>query len=135
MREKRNMENITWKEAAKKWVDGSTLWSVSLGGIGPGYEQAIQILVWETIARWGNREFDAVRDAGKCYPVNYSNHFESVVPALEKDCGGFSGMQVGAAKSFAYRIMKNGYAEELGRPDYQKDNRLIQVSKNYPRVQ
>ncbi len=42
---------MTAQEALAKWDAGEILTSVEMGGIGPGYEQAIQIAIFEFIRR------------------------------------------------------------------------------------
>jgi len=42
---------MTAQEALAKWDAGETLTSIEMGGIGPGYEQAIQIAIFEYIRR------------------------------------------------------------------------------------
>ena len=41
----------TVKDLLDTWDSGSTIWSVEMGGIGPGYEQAIQVLMVELCRR------------------------------------------------------------------------------------
>ena len=43
----------TNKEALERWDKGDSLFTISMGGMGPGYEQCIHIVAMETI-----REFD-----------------------------------------------------------------------------
>lgn len=99
-----------------------------MGGIGPGYEMAIQGLAFEFM-----REFD-----GKIPPHDVEMSQEEIDRA-NKDAdvvvgkfdgepwGGFSGAQVGAAKHLASIVIRRGYRAAL-RDDEVKD-RLIQVCK------
>jgi hypothetical protein len=41
------MHHETVTEMLKAWDDGETIWSVELGGLGPGYEQTIQVAAVE----------------------------------------------------------------------------------------
>lgn len=119
--------NITWKEAAKNWTEGTTVWSAELGGIGPGYEQAIQVLLWEIIARWKGADLKVDKNV-KTYPKDYDDHVENVISDLDKEHG-FSGAQVGAAKATAFQFMAYGYENMMSKLP---DDRWILVSKSFP---
>lgn len=116
-------------EQLRRWDSGDAIWSIEMGGIGPGYEQAIQVLAIEIVRdnlgkglpnpedrEWGMdtvRRLDAKGADGK--------HF----------CGGFSGAQVGAARNLAFRWLERGPAalhEEV------EQDRRIQVSNFWPRA-
>ena len=60
---------MTWREAADKWSAGEIVQSVDIGGIGPGYEQAIQILLFEIMNKW-NGDFD-LQPMNENYPLSY----------------------------------------------------------------
>ena len=40
-------DSINLKEALKRWGDNDVVWSIERGGLGLGYEQAIQIGIFE----------------------------------------------------------------------------------------
>jgi hypothetical protein len=40
---------VTAQEALSRWDAGDIVWTVSMSGMGPGYEQAIHVLVFEII--------------------------------------------------------------------------------------
>jgi hypothetical protein len=115
-------------EAIKNWKDGKTVWSAELGGIGPGYEQAIQVLLWEIVSRWDQGE---VKDNEKSYPENYNKHVDGVTNELDKIFG-FSGAQVGVAKATAYQFLKYGYSEMMNKLP---DERWIQVDRHIPNLE
>ena len=56
---------------------------------------------------------------------------DSTVTRIDKAMGGFSGAQVGAAKSLAYRAIHDGWAKMLESAPH---DRHIQVSKHFPHV-
>jgi len=116
---------LTWREAASAWHRGHNVWSVEMGGIGPGYEQAIQILVFEIMHQWPNDKPLPVA-IDKQWPEEYSSLCRKLGSELNL---GLSGAQGGAAMNLAYRFMKNGYDETL---DSTPQDRRIQVSKNFP---
>lgn len=116
----------TWQQATRKWKAGKTVWSAELGGIGPGYEQCIQILLWEILHTWGRKRLP--KDDGNSFPGVYSKHVDGLANRLSKVYG-FSGAQVGAAKTTAYQFMKYGYSEQMAKLP---GDRWIQVSRNFP---
>lgn len=120
------IENKTWKEAAKDWSNGLNVWSAELGGIGPGYEQAIQVLLWEILSQWDKEDLK-YDESMKKYPEEYSEFVDKVTSDLDKNYG-FSGAQVGAAKMTAFQFMVYGYENMMNKLD---DNRWILVSKNF----
>lgn len=120
----------TWKVEAEKWARGENVWSAELGGIGPGYEQAIQVLLWEILARWPHKTL-ARNPEEKQYPAEYNEHVEKVVHDLDQQCGGFSGAQVGAAKGTAFQFLVYGYDHMMGKLE---EERKILVSKHWPKT-
>ncbi len=113
----------TAEDALKKWDAGENVFTIEMGGLGPGYEQAIQILA-----------FEIIRDQnGSALPEGetFGNWGDSSVSRIEngKSRFGFSGAQVGAAKQIAFRAIRDGWSAML---DTVPKDRLIQVSKSFP---
>ncbi len=118
---------VTAAEALRQWDAGESVWSIEMGGLGPGYEQAIQVLAFEIIRdelgkelpepghadRWGDVTVHRVNDWPGC---------------------GFSGAQVGAAKFIAYRFLRDGpkAALEAYKKQEPDGERMIQVSRTWP---
>ena len=108
----------------KVWDSGGTVWSVEMGGLGPGYEQAIQILAFELLRRWqemrpmicSDPEFRKARDE----VVRVVNEWPEI---------GFSGAQVGAATNLASCFYKHGAA---ALEDKAVKDRKIQGSRTFP---
>lgn len=113
------------KEQLLRWDAGDTVWSLSMGGFGPGYEQAIQVLAIE-ITR------DNI-DKPLPDPDTSAEWGEETVNRINESCGGFSGAQVGAAKWLAYQWLSIGPAALIMSSVRDKD-RKIQVSSFWPRV-
>lgn len=114
------MENLTAKEMLARWDAGDTVWTVEMGGLGPGYEQAIHIFC-----------FDIIRElVDSPMPSEDADVTKWLNDAADKVCKGkgYSGAQAGAAMSLAYKYLKRGSAILATAP---KD-RLIQVSKEFP---
>lgn len=121
--------NETWPVIAKRWADGEIVWSAEMGGIGPGYEQCIQTLIFEILCAWDPTK--AMPEPVKAvYPPEYKQISDKVATELDKTFH-FSGAQVGQAEAVAYQFIKYGYSEMMNK--LPKD-RLIQVSKNFPGV-
>ncbi len=117
----------TTEEALAAWDAGEPVWSVEMGGIGPGYEQAIQLMAFEMLR------------AMQATPVDWTN--EDAVRAYSdlireqpnaKKIGsevGASGAQHGAAMNIASIFTRQGYAKGL---ELAGDDRHILVSRNFP---
>lgn len=114
-----------------RWDAGHTVWSILMGGIGPGYEQCIQVTAaeilrhlldvkydteaWEDDEVW-SRDRDAIEKAG------FANE------QIEKL--GLSGAQWGAALNLALCLYRCGPRAVM--TDERVKDRHIQVSKNFP---
>lgn len=114
----------TVSEALAKWDAGETIFTVEMGGIGPGYEMAIQGLAFEIM-----REINGFSQWGDDRELLKLNvRIDAVVHRCDKEpWAGFSGAQVGAARNLASYVCRRGYRSAL-RDDAVKD-RLIQVCK------
>lgn len=125
-----SIEATDTREHLRRWDAGSSIWSVEMGGIGPGYEQAIQVLAIEIIRDNIDKLLPDPGDRDWAYDtvsrVDYRREDGSYA------LGGLSGAQVGAARQIAYRMLKDGPAEALKNcpPD-----RKILVSKFWPKAE
>lgn len=118
----------TAAEALAAWDNGDIVTTVELGGLGPGYEQAIQVCAFEMIrdvlaakveARDDNQgAFEAVTDA--------------TVRRIDKQCCGFSGAQVGAAKWLAFRTLRDGWNSVIEKA--REKDQTTMVSRTWPNV-
>lgn len=117
-------------EWLRRWDSGGTVWSISMGGLGPGYEQAIQIAVVELlrhlVAYNYNTEQWAIDDAA--YKADCDAIDAAVLPIINPL--GLSGAQWGAAKSLAMRLYMHGPVGVLACAA--AADRRIQVSKTLP---
>lgn len=111
------------REQLSRWDAGDSVWLVSLGGIGPGYEQAIQVLLVEI-----------VREAIGARP-NTQGEWELVTQRVvshhNETLGGLSGAQVGMAKNAAYLLLTRGWKSAV---DVAHADRRILVSNHWPRA-
>lgn len=120
-------------EWLRRWDEGKTVWSIEMGGIGPGYEQAIQITVVEILrhliergyewSHWGDKEIWG-KDKNEIKEAGHKNE------RIKKM--GLSGAQWGAAMSLALALYQNGPREVM--KDERTKDRHIQVSRIFPTI-
>lgn len=115
-------------EILEKWDNGQTVWSIEMGGLGPGYEQALQIAAVEAL-----RCLDEYADAGNV--VEEEKIEEITDPGLLR-VDGLSGAQAGAARWLAWKwfmLGEEGLKEKAREHD--DEDRLIQVSNTWPQAE
>lgn len=120
-------------EALAAWDRGETVWSIEMGGLGPGYEQAIHVLAFEMVRDNLDKPLpvaEAVRQRGDAIWETWGD--DTVHRVNEWPGCGFSGAQVGAAKQLAYRFLKDGHRASLDSMRAHDKDRLTQVSKTWP---
>jgi len=121
----------TAEEWLRRWDAGDSVWSVEMGRLGPGYEQAIQITVAEILrhllaekydhANWANED-GWKKDLAQIEAACFKNKIVSDL--------GLSGAQWGAAMNVATTLYMRGPIAALG-GEAVKD-RLIRVSRRFP---
>ena len=111
----------TLKEAIDKWNKKETVWSGEMGGLGPGYEQCIQVLTFEICKELYGKKIEE---------KTFREMAKPIVHKLDDKMGGFSGAQVGVAMQIAYKFLTMGYNEALQSLKKQDADRLIQVSNS-----
>lgn len=129
-----NWRETTNEQALAAWESGASVWTCDMGGMGPGYEQCIQIMGftmlramlanpvdWKTLTegeeakeKW--REYRGMIDA------------DPIVKAVVERLGP-SGAQHGAAMNIASVFARNGYAKGM---EMVPEDRRIQVSRQFP---
>lgn len=132
----RSFYGETAAEWLRRWDAGETVWTLEMGGFGPGYEQCIQIACAEVV-----RDMHAVpapEDGDKEAWKAWGERADVALHRADKFPGmGMSGAQAGAAKSLAAALCKRGpegffaHIKETA-PDRAKD--MIQVSRDWPRA-
>ena len=117
----------TVHEQIRRWDAGDSIWTIEVGGLGPSYEQAIQIAAIE-IAR-------ACKDLVglKKKDEESTNRFRLAYQDRLKGMG-LSGAQVGAAEWLAFQWCANGGPRMLiQRAKLEgKENQVIQATKYFP---
>lgn len=119
------------KEQLRRWDAGDSIWTIEMGGLGPGYEQAIQILAIEIVRDYLGKPLPNEGSQWSAFGFDTVQRIDRKLPDGRFSCGGFSGAQVGAAKNLAFLWLKEG-PQKL-QQDVPLD-RHIQVSKFWPRV-
>jgi hypothetical protein len=114
-----------------RWDAGRSVHSIEMGGLGPGYEQCIQIMAAEVVRYLIEHKVDAATEyADDRWPslrdaIDTWLFSNTKIKAL-----GVSGAQVGAAYSLATKIYRDGPRVVMNVPEIK--DRHIQVSKNFP---
>lgn len=115
----------------RRWDDGKTVWSVEMGGLGPGYEQCIQITAAEILRHMIDKQYDATawegseqwgKDRDAIQEYGFANERISEL--------GLSGAQWGAAVNLAAQLYRNGPRQIMN--DERVKDRKIQVQRTFP---
>ncbi len=116
-----------------RWDAGKGVWSIEMGGMGPGYEQCIQIVAAEVLRYLIDNNVDPEVDYKEGAwsvlreKINKALWANPTIEAL-----GLSGAQAGAAMSLATKLYKDGPRGVMNTAEIK--DRHIQVSKNFPRA-
>ena len=109
------------------WDRGHLIRSIELGGLGPGYEQVIQVMAVE-FARAALPLGDAVKD-GSAFDALCA----SVLTPIDDKLGGVSGAQYGQAKWLAWQWCFAGPCDLIDRAN-KEGVKTILVSNFWPGV-
>lgn len=125
---KKSLYPKTAKEALDKWDAGESVFTMERGGLGPGYEQCIHIVVFELIRAFHDKKMPRSNAAEDVF-TKLSKTMDKYLFSLPKIKElGLSGAQVGAAKGLALKTIKYGWRKMMEKAP----SDLIQVSKNFP---
>lgn len=117
------MEYGNLKDALAKWDAGHPVWTIEMGGLGPGYEQCIQVGAFEVAKRLQDVALpEGTEPLNKLLDDTLRAVMKAVAPALD----GLSGAQAGAINNLAYHFVKDGYDETLHQVG---SDRRIQASR------
>lgn len=117
----------------KRWDEGDRVWSIEMGGLGPGYEQCIHITAAEILRHLLERKYEPdtwdekeawERDHKEIEAAGFAN---ARISAL-----GLSGAQWGAALNLALQLYRRGPRAVM--TDERIKDRRIQVCRNFPQV-
>jgi len=128
-----DMYGADTSEWLSRWDEGKSVWSIEMGGLGPGYEQAIQITCAETIRHLLKKQYDESlwdeendvvwkHDRDETESMSFEN---PIIKNL-----GLLGAQWGAAFNLALKFYRNGPIKIMN--DVAVKDRHIQVSRVFP---
>jgi len=111
------------KQEIKQWVEDilsdKEVETVSMGGMGEGYENAIQQIILVSLAKIA--EDDAVVDED-----DFSKYIDLIVDSVvHKLNDGYSGSQVGASKNFVSVVFRNGVKSAFDKMRESDPERII----------
>lgn len=115
----------------KRWDSGRSVWTIEMGGLGPGYEQCIHITCAEILRVMLDRNFDHARWSDRdAWKVDREDIDKAVMALPLIDKLGLSGAQWGAAISVASHLYMHGPRSVMN--DDRVKDRKIQVSRTFP---
>lgn len=118
-------------EWLKRWDEGRSVWTISMGGLGPGYEQCIHITCAEILRVMLARQYDHAKWSDKEEWKRDREEIDKTVMALPAiDALGLSGAQWGAAVNVASHLYMHGPLKMMS--DERVKDRHIQVQRTFP---
>ena len=114
-----------------RWDNGKSVWTIEMGGLGPGYEQAIHVACAEVVRVLLEKKYDvSLWEDDRVWKLNRAeiektSHENPTITKL-----GLSGAQWGAALSLALQFYRRGPREIMC--DEAVKSRHIQVSRSFP---
>ena len=124
------------REWLERWDAGKTCHTLTMGGLGPGYEQCIHVTAAEIIRyllkndptpRWENPEDG---DSSRLWSEHCDHVSRAMMDNETVSKLGLSGAQFGAAMSIAHGIWRQGPVKVMTDERY-KDHHIM-VSKGFP---
>ncbi len=127
-------QHETVQQLIAAWDAGRTIWSLELGGLGPGYEQCIQVAAVE-FAR-ACKDLTGMKNDDKDSTERFTAKCEERLREIDDKLGGMSGAQFGAARWLAWQWCFNGGPKEvqIRLKARGEDDRAIQVSRDWPKA-
>lgn len=121
-------------EWLQRWDAGETVWSIEMGGLGPGYEQCIQITAAEVLRHLLDKKYNA--DRWEFALENWHRELKKIEeyafanPIISKL--GLSGAQWGAAVNLASMLYSKGPVAVMN--DKRVEDRKIQTRREMPQA-
>lgn len=115
-----------------RWDSDKSVWSISMGGLGPGYEQCIHVSAAE-ILRWllaNKPDASAWGNDDGSYRAAMDTMEKAVFKIHAVKILGLSGAQWGAAMNLAAQLYIHGPRHIMGLKELQ--DRKIRVSRSFP---
>ena len=120
-------------ELLARWDAGRSVWTIEMGGMGPGYEQCIHITAFEMLRRLLQLSPSAEdMDDREKWEVVRDDFDKTVMTLPEIDALGLSGAQWGAAMNLAAQFYRRGPRGVMA--DERVKDRHIQVSRDFPQA-
>lgn len=116
-------------EWLRRWDANEGVWSIEMGGLGPGYEQVIHIAAAEMLRALFTITANGEVNIDEQLPAVNKQVDDMVHPILSNL--GMSGWQFGAAKNLAFTIFRR-WPECM--EDEKVKDRHIQVNKSFPQL-
>lgn len=128
------MEHKTIEELLTAWDSGDTVWSIELGGLGPGYEQAIQIAAVEFSRAC--KDLKGIKPDDNKSTERFTRTCEKKLHEIDDQIGGLTGAQFGAARWLAFQWCFNGGPADLQKrlKQHGQEERAIQISSAWPKL-
>jgi len=114
-----------------RWDNGKSVWTIEMGGLGPGYEQCIHITCAEIIRHLLKKKYDvSLWEDEEVWKLNQAeiekmSHENPIITKL-----GLSGAQWGAALNLAIQFYRRG-PREIMRDEAVKSRHIL-VSRSFP---
>jgi len=112
--------DIDNKAVVERWKKGETVFTIELGGLGPGYEQAIQNYLFDILTYLIEKKIDVKKLTLK---KHYTKYYEEICSEVSNGRD-LSGAMYGAAMVTAFQFYKYDYESMMRQVP---DDRLIQV--------
>src|SRR5437667_4684256 len=102
---------LTVDDALTRWDSGDSIFTVEMGGLGPGYEQCIHIVCFALLRHFKDapRELFDDSEESRARIGHMMDEWLWAEPEINKL--GLSGAQAGAGKTLAYRALRDGWRE------------------------
>lgn len=127
---------LTAADALARWDRGDCLSSIEMGGLGPGYEQAIQVGTMELIRDMLREQFVVPAEGGdEAVSKAAWEQLQERLMVLERRYDwGLSGAQAGAIKTLAWRYVRDGWEATLASMRKHDTDRIISISRHWPKT-
>lgn len=124
----------TVTEQLECWDSGKTIWTIECGGLGPGYEQAIQLAAIE-FAR-ACKDLPGMLNNDQKSSDIFKAKCKERLREIDDALLGLSGAQFGAAVWLAWQWCFNGGPARLieRAKEQGKEDQVIQASKEFPHL-
>jgi hypothetical protein len=113
----------TWQEALASWDAKEPVFTIELGGVGPSYEQAMHIAIFEVLRLVGDMDIDLHKDTQTIIIQ------KAIKDANEEKHLRLTSAQADSILLFILRVLTQGWVKTI--TQYPTDRR-IQVTRWFP---